>query len=206
MIEGIAARGRKPKALATCDGADCNAHQEVGCVYVGPTAKTKPNEKQVRAKLLGSGWSYVKGKLFCPSCEENRKVVPMKVVEKQDGPREPTRSEKRQIMDMLETTYDVDAERYSGGDTDETVAEILKVMPGWVSQIREEFFGPAGSNEDISQLIADIDQFKEVSVKCLNEFVEAGERLRKVMAEATAHKARLERIEKAVGPRVMKRA
>ncbi len=52
---------------------------------------------------------------------------------------------------MLVITYDGDAKRYKGTDTDKTIADALGngVMPGWVAEIREQNFGPAGGNEEI---------------------------------------------------------
>ena len=109
-------------------------------------------------------------------------------------------------MDLLEDVYDVDAECYRRGDTDDTVAEVLNVMPGWVAQIREDFFGPCGSNEEIAQLKAEIEEHlssTEQFVKKTNDLVA---RLEKGIAVSRQYKARLDKIEAAVGPRVMARA
>ena len=131
-------------------------------------------------------------------------MTPAKKVE--DLPREPTRAQKREIMDMLETAYDVEGERYTGGDTDETVAEVLKVMPGWVAQIREDFFGPAGGNEDMAALKIELQAFSEEATKKLKACTEANDALIAVMQRAKDYKVRLAKIEDAVGKRVMKRA
>lgn len=75
----------------------------------------------------------------------------------QEGLRQPTRDQKREIMAMLQDVYDPKAQRYRGAETDKTIAETLGdgILFGWVAQIREEFFGPDG-NEAADLLIADV--------------------------------------------------
>ena len=70
--------------------------------------------------------------------------------------REPTREQKRQIMSLLEVSYDTEASRYKGSDTDKTVAEAIGdgCMPGWVAELREEFFGPDGGNAAVEDALA----------------------------------------------------
>jgi hypothetical protein len=204
MIESRKNNGGAPRATAHCDIPECDRTEVIPCAYhrVG-NGRAEPDQKQAHAKLQGQGWSYVKGKLRCPSCEAKRKVVPMKAVE---APREPTRAQKREIMDMLETAYDVENERYTGGDTDDTVADVLKVLPGWVAQIREEFFGPAGGNDDMAALRIELEQFitdGEKQIKAGETWVAS---MSRAVERARDYKTRLAGIERAVGPRVMKRA
>ncbi|MBL3587737.1 hypothetical protein JMM61_20710, partial [Rhodovulum sulfidophilum] len=45
--------------------------------------------------------------------------------------RQPSREQRREIVDMLREVYDPEAERYRRNDTDATVADVLGVMPGW---------------------------------------------------------------------------
>ena len=212
MIEAMKSTGGAPHAKAICDGEGCTRDEVVACAY-HRNGRSKgvlvavPDEAQIHAKLKGQGWAYVKGKLRCPSCEAKRKVVrmtPTKKVEEQ--PREPTRAQKREIMDMLETAYDVESERYTGGDTDETVAEVLKVMPGWVAQIREDFFGPAGGNEDMAALKIELQAFSVDATKKLKACTDATDALIAVMKRAEDYKVRLAKIEDAVGKRIMRRA
>lgn len=61
----------------------------------------------------------------------------------------PTREQKLSIIGLLQDVYDTDKQRYKGKDTDQAVAECLEITRwGWVSEIREEFFGPDGNEED----------------------------------------------------------
>jgi len=214
MIEGMKKAGGIPRATAYCDMKDCDRQEVVACAYHRSPrnpGQSFPDEKQVHAKLQGQGWAIVKGKLHCPSCEAKRKVVPMKKPE--TATPEMTKRERIQIVSMLSECYDLDAERYTSGDTDETVAEILKVRPGFVAQVREEMFGPAGGNEDMDALEAAIaDMLKEmqgIAGDCKNMIADAQAAMasnEKKLAEVKGLKADLEKIKKAVGPRVMRRA
>lgn len=200
MIEAIK-KGGAPRARVLCD--ECGHEETVPCAYHGPN----PDEGQIIKKLSQKGWGFVKGKIYCSVCEAKRKVVPMKKPEPvTEHPREPTRAQKREIMDMLEAVYDTDQERYKSGDTDETVSEVLGVMPGWVAQIREDFFGPDGGNEEIERLSREVATLVNKS----NEMVKAGMtfegEIKKLQASATSMSAALEKIKKAVGQRVLTKA
>ena len=69
---------------------------------------------------------------------------------------QPTRDQKRDINQMLQEVYDIKAQRYRGEESDHSVAHALGIERwGWVSQIREEFFGPDG-NEAKDNLVAEV--------------------------------------------------
>src|SRR5690606_2606021 len=109
------------------------------------------------------GWVQVKGALRCPACEAKRRVAVAakqeKAVETNVAPiRQPTMEQKRQIMLLLTDAYDTAAGRYRGGDTDKTLADAIGggCMPGWVAEVREQFFGPDGGNDAIEDVIADL--------------------------------------------------
>lgn len=72
--------------------------------------------------------------------------------------REPTQEQRGDIIELLVETYDRREKRYKGTDTDKTVAEAVGggVLPGWVAEIRERNFGPAGGNEEMDAIRADI--------------------------------------------------
>jgi transcriptional regulator with XRE-family HTH domain len=210
----------KSRALIVCD--DCSQSVEVPCSYLNATGPKghQPNVSQARRRALGMGWTYVKSKLRCPTCEEKRKVVPMKFNKQPEAPKEPTKRQRIEIFTMLAECYDIDAGRYQRGDTDETIADVLGVMPGWVSQIREAEFGPDGGNEDIELLAAKIDDMlKEMEgikgdcvaiqkdaesiIKMAKAAMDSND---KKLAEVSTMKADLERIKKAVGTRTLKAA
>lgn len=118
-------------------------------------------------------------------------------------PRQPTRQQKREILDLLSDVYDTDQECYRRGDTDETVADVLGVMPGWVSQIREDLFGPDGSNEDMAALRTEIEQFLPKAENAMQEALQRSAALGQQIEAAQDIQRRLAKIEKAVGSRVL---
>ncbi len=194
------------RAKIVCD--DCSREEVVACDYDRPNKSqpAKPNEAQARRKVTSHGWTYIKGTLRCPKCEAKRKAMAEKPEPQDNGaaeqpPREPTRKQRREIIDMLAECYDTEAERYDGGDTDETVASVLGVMPGWVAQLREEFFGPDGGNDDIEELAQELAEFQKKLGQMLKDQTAALGEIRKAISENEAHAEQLQRIKKAVGPR-----
>tara|TARA_R110002020_G_scaffold95937_9_gene230111 strand:+ start:51076 stop:51714 length:639 start_codon:yes stop_codon:yes gene_type:complete len=210
-IEAIPHKGGAGRAKIVCE--DCGRDEVIPCAYVGSgnaaSNTQRPNESQARAKALHMKWSYIKGKLRCPSCEAKRKVGPMKAVTTATTATkapEPSKRERIQIISMLAEVYDLDAGMYSGGDTDETVAEVLGVMPGFVAIVREAEFGPAGGNEDMTALKIEL----EAAIKDAEARVQEAEAKAKsaLAAVAVMHglRERLGKIETAVGKRILARA
>lgn len=214
MIQAIRGKGVN-RANAVCDGCareeivTCDYKRTNGCDWV-------PNEGQIVKKLIGHGWAVVKGKLHCPPCEtkrkiENRQEAAMKASNITITPiREPSREEKRQIMSLLEVSYDADAGRYKGADTDQTVAAAIGggVMPGWVAEIREEFFGPDGGNGEMDALLAEMRDWvkaREREKHNTTVHLEAAQAtLRECdakIAEVSGFAKRLDAIRAAVGPK-----
>jgi hypothetical protein len=144
---------RVPKVAAVCD--DCGKEEVVSCDYEGRNSHDwQPNVGQAHRKMQGKGWAVIQGALRCPSCEARRKAKNIKPKEvlsmaTAEPTREPTREQKRDILLMLSEVYDDKAKRYKGTETDATVADAVGggVLWGWVAKLREEFFGPDGSEE-----------------------------------------------------------
>jgi len=218
-VQRIDHKGGAGRAKLVCD--DCGRHEVIPCAYVGnANARSnvaQPNVSQAHKKAHNMGWSVVKNVMRCPACEAKRKVVPMKAAEKTPEPKAATReASKRQrieIFTMLAEVYDLDAGRYKKGETDDTVAEVLGVMPGWVSQIREAEFGPDGCNDDMETLSKEFEQCRAVWRALLDDLEKAGDEVRHIEAEMKAHKdrmdsaiAKLGAIKRAVGPRILAKA
>lgn len=174
----------------------------------------KPGDGQARTKAQKKGWSYIKSTDRCPTCEHSRKgLTDMKQerrITSDTPPRQPTRDEKRAIMDMLKEIYDVDAGRYKGGETDKTIAETLEggIMPGWVAQLREEFFGPDGGNDEMERLVNELRESQaklDTKAKELHDGIqEQLKELRELNQGRESSAKLLKRVEKikaAVGPR-----
>ena len=209
MIEAIPHKGGAGRAKIVCD--DCGRDEVIPCSYVGSanasSGNARPNESQARAKALQMKWSFIKGKLRCPSCDAKRKVVPMKpATPATTATPEPTKRERIQIISMLSECYDLDAERYTGGDTDETVADVLGVRPGFVSIIREAEFGPAGVNEDMAALKIELEAAIIDAEKRVMEAEAKAKSASAAVAVMHGLRERLGKIETAVGKRVMARA
>jgi hypothetical protein len=175
MIEAIKQGQGVSRVKVICD--DCGKHEIVACAYHRPskTAPREPDEGQARKKVEGMGWAYVKGVLRCASCEAKRKAK-NKVTEVIKKPnvqpiRKADSKQKRLIILALEDAYDDAEKRYRGGSTDRTVAEELGggIMPGWVAEVREELYGPAG-NEEADQLRADIDALQKETARLIDAF------------------------------------
>ena len=164
MIRAIDGKGVN-RADAVCD--ECGRIETVTCDYSRESGGAWiPNEGQIIKKISGHGWALVKARLHCPACEAKRKAaaaarresdMQAKVEAKTATVREASGPQKRLIILALEDAYDDGAKRYKGAATDASVAQGLGdgIMPGWVSAIREEMFGPAG-NEEIEAIKREI--------------------------------------------------
>lgn len=61
----------------------------------------------------------------------------------------PTPKQSYEIFEMLQVAYDRKNQRYTKAETDQSIAKELGIERwGWVAQVREQFFGPAGNEED----------------------------------------------------------
>lgn len=205
-------QGRRghPCMRAICD--ECGRDEVFACL-AGDSGRASKKVQQM-------GWAMVKGTLHCPACERKRKAGNMaktgsrQVLAKKTttppppkpGVRQPTREQRREIMGLLEVSYDPDAGRYKGTETDETVADVLGVMPGWVAEIHEGFFGPSGGNEECEALAAEIVSFLTAARAQMMEQNAAIGKLGELTEQARGLAERLAKVEKAVGPRVMARA
>lgn len=169
--------------------------------------------------MTGQGWAVVKGKLHCPGCEAKRKVKPMAEVQAklQAGAGaavpQPSREQKRAIIDLLQASYDTKAGRYLQGETDATLATVLEVRAGWVAVLREELFGPDGRNEEadalrqeLDALRADIKAAEAVHDDLRKALDRQGEALAGLRGQADSVAAKLSRILTAVGAHVVRKA
>ena len=174
MIEPVPIRGASV-ANVTCSG--CGHVEQVHCKYF---ATGKPDVRQVKNKLKGSGWQEIKGKILCPTCMESRKKANMNTKsstqepKQESAPREPSRAQRREIILALEVVYDVEKQRYNQKYTDRAVAEEIGngVMPGWVAKIRDEAYGSAGGNEEMEALASDIEKQSRANDRLLKRSIE----------------------------------
>ncbi|WP_339109251.1 hypothetical protein [Thioclava sp. GXIMD4216] len=158
-IKSMQGRGA-PKAAVTCD--QCGRTEVVPCDYT----RDRPVAGQVLRKMQGQGWQVRKGKHLCPTCAARQRAASANTSKEdqmaQAEMRQPSREQKRDIIDALHAAYDVKAGRYDGGYTDKRVAEEIRngILPGWVSEIREDLFGPDGGNQELVDLTKEIQDWK----------------------------------------------
>ena len=205
---------RGPVAEVKCDC--CGATENIRAAYERRSSdKFEVKEGQVILKATQKGWSQIKGTLRCPECETNRRkkedtvknVVNLPITEE---PRQPSRDQKREIIALLNEVYDTNGGRYTGGETDKTVAETIGggVMLGWVAQIREDLFGPDGGNDDLEELrqeiSAAINECSAVAKLC-NEHIQSATSTLKnynAMREKLVDVLnRVDKLKKSVGPK-----
>lgn len=217
MISGVRDDRGFPKARCTCD--ECGFSLVVAAAQ--PKRSGEINTGQALRKLQAAGWSLIKKKLRCPDCEARRRNpihdqqkegdVAVSETAPDSQVREPSREQKRQIMEMLGVSYDTKAGRFIGGETDATVAAALGggIMPGWVAAIREDFFGPDGGNDEIEALAGDVAEWlsatkrtAEAADRLRVEFEEIARKVEEAASAGAALLRRLEAIKAAVGPKV----
>ena len=239
MIEAI--KGPQNVCLALCRCDECGAETSFNALHVAGLGGSAKNRKlilrepgMVNRALVDRGWSVTRRTLSCPQCKQAKKISqPIKEFSAMAGNihtiaqpglistgsdlRTPSREQKRQIVDMLTAVYDTKASRYTGAETDLTVAEAIGggILFGWVAQIREDLFGPAGGNAEMEALRDDLllmvdtygtqlarvnEQIAEASRVLDVLRVDRGE-LAKVVERVAAMATKLERICKSVGPK-----
>ena len=164
-----------PWARVTCDS--CGSVLEIRCEHAkakGAACHGRLRLEEGRAvrKLNEMGWAASTRKQTCPDCQNKDKIKPKEEPEMATVPMtqipvggvkldphdvpKPTLAQRREIMLMLEEVYDVDAKRYKGEETDKSVAHALGIERwGWIAEVREGFFGPAG-NEAADLLAAEV--------------------------------------------------
>ena len=184
-----------------------------------PISETVFQSRHLHRALEKLRWSYIKHHHCCQECTANRRTsgdqTPKGDTELENPKlaevfptdmRKPSPTQKREIIKILEDVYDDKHKRYTGGETDKTVAETVgaNVMPGWVAAIREELFGPAGVNEDMINLRDDIQVFL---TECRHASKELEDRLAQMNVardRAADLQRRLDTIIRAVGPKADK--
>lgn len=142
-------------ACAECGAVAYFAHQ---------TGKSRKPPVAAKQNFQAKGWVVGSGprKDFCPvhaalASRKGRAEMPANDIEaparKADAPREITREERGIIFAKIGDVYGSD--RYVTPWTDQKVADDLGVPRAWVSDVREQFYGPEGSNPLYDQLLTE---------------------------------------------------
>ena len=216
MIGAIKGLRNTCLALCTCD--DCAAEVSFAALHgldsggMGrASARTlilrEPGK--VNRHLAEIGWIISAKKHRCPSCEAKRKAATMKKEHPMTTPqnitnlRQPTREQKRQIVELLAEVYDTKAERFKGTDSDVTIADAVGsgCMFGWVAAIRDEMFGPDGGNEEHEKLICDLAQWRANADKLAADMHASLSEFNATRAKVKELSDRVSYVVKAAGPR-----
>lgn len=220
-IENIPGKG-VPRAKIVCD--ECGADEVMACDYHRSGRAWRPDEGQMVLRATSLGWELVKGKHHCPKCKRARKtemVAKSENTAKPEMTRAPEgmdKAERRKIVLAITAVWDEAAERYTGDYTDRAVADEIGVMPGFVRFVREDIFGGSGGNEQIEALREEVGKLEET----LSTSIEAEKKLMerevaqvvgryeqavtKRLAEVSALRARMEKVESGLDMRVGKQA
>ena len=131
------------------------------------------NAEDLRRQMLRVGWDLgdKPEKDVCVTCIQARRkhkskttaeVIQMpkhvQIVSQHDGPREPTRDERRIIFAKLQDVYIDEKTGYGSGWSDRKLAEDLGVPRAWVERIRDENFGPIPVSEDAVKQIEEAEK------------------------------------------------
>ena len=112
------------------------------------------------------GWVVGKGprRDFCPSCAAQREQkqgntnvveMPKPKPAQAAAPRFRGREDRRLIVAEIKGCWDEEKARYMDGWHDERVAQSLgaHVPKAWVTEVREDYFGESGSNDQFDELL-----------------------------------------------------
>lgn len=86
-----------------------------------------------------------------PATKPLPEVIPMQA----DPPRQPTREDRRRIIDALDEHYLQDRECYSQSWSDKALSQKLNVPQAWVAEERDRVYGP-DRNEARSEMTAQL--------------------------------------------------
>ena len=92
---------------------------------------------------------------------------------------------------------------YKGADTDKAIADTIGsgCMPGWVAEVREEFFGPDGANDELEKAIQTVVDALTKASKAEADASAIVRDITPVIADLKAMKSNLENIRAAFGPK-----
>lgn len=190
------------------------------------------NHDDLARVFARNGWTLGRNRLrdLCPACSgkgakaapapvpqptptnplpsNNAEVIPM-VASKSaaEPPRKPTFDERRIIFAKLEEAYLDENRGYDTGWSDRKVAEDLGVPRAWVSEIREQNFGPLRDTEEVRvvteearKLVAEARELHDEAIKMRGVFLKAAESLNakaeKIAADIATAEKRMADIER----------
>ncbi len=159
----------------------------IECADCGVTAFHAPNSggrfppSAAETRFARDGWTVGKGprRDYCPKCTKAREqkqkgsnVVELSKQQPAALPRVMSRDDRRLIIAEIKGCWDEEKRRYMDGWHDEKIAQSLgaHVPKAWVTEVREDYFGDSGSNEQFDEFIRktdaaadDLDRIKKIT-------------------------------------------
>ena len=210
MIDPFRDHGRE---MARCMCDECGAVIEFPAMHGTTTARAIPRSgaflkpSNVAKSILARRWTIIGKQTFCTTCDAARKAPKEKpAVTNVEPIRQPTREQKRQIIEMLTACYDTKSERYTGTETDVTIADAIGggCMFGWVAAIRDDMFGPDNGNEEHEALVADLAQWRANADKLAADMHGNLREFNESRAKVAELEKRLGAVMKALGPKAVR--
>lgn len=150
-------------------------------------------------KFTEMGWAVDlgRGKHFCPECQTSPQVRPQREDTEMASivtiPRQMSRDDRRIVFEKLNEVYIDEKQGYSAPWTDEKVSVDLGVPRAWIAQVREEMFGPVGSNSEIDGVL-------KAAASLTSEIARYREQGDKLVSTAESIQKQIAQIAKAVRP------
>lgn len=199
---------RKPSVVVTC--SSCDAKERI-------SVEANPGwlpDWEIQKKLLAKKWLLAPKPEndICGKCHSELKqkgrspmtnspsltiVPPAALSAKADPPRQMSKSDHRAIYDLIKGVYKEadDATGFKGAYmppySDNKVAMDLAVPRAWVEEIRKQFFGDAGVNEDMVAYVDQAETFLREATQIRNEAIKFHTDAQAILMAAKAETARI---------------
>lgn len=194
--------GRRVRGFSmTCGHCGVSSGVPVNSFRVGAIDQ---EDRFIRKKFEDKGWKIGKSpsQNRCPGCfgailnaarkkKEGSEVSQTVVQLPTSALREMTREDKRIVFEKINENYLSEKDGYAPGWTDAKIAIDLGIPRSWVKDIREEMFGPEGSNEDIRKILTE-------ARDCLAEIKKQGGIVEPIVVVLRTLLTRADKIEKTV--------
>lgn len=105
--------------------------------------------------------------------------------------RQPTREQRRSILDALDTRYDQEAQRYRDDYSDLRVAEILQYPRVWVTGLRVELYGDHDRNEATERKKSKMDEAIAIAEAAVEKLTSMALEAEKVWTDLKTARTRL---------------
>lgn len=148
---------------------------------------------------INAGWRFdaKRGRHACPDCIKKERPSMAE-------PRTPEPKDRRKIFARLMEVYDEKNGRYCDDFTDQSVGKALGVPWAWVSEIREQNFGPAG-NVEMARVKSELGQLRASLEEAMTASLDRAAKLETHLAAVDDLRKRVDALEAAqAAPRLIR--